>query len=397
MSGHLRRPFGFLTMGELNLGSLSHLDIQVRVLGGARNGKFNSNSLERCTYTILGSSSAGEHSNQEGPAAGSSKDPNNTSEEHPKHNHDRSAAMQAAMEFKLQDNDGNPLPVKLKHPPQPRHPQNKGVDSDPHGKGKAKAKPKKLKTVSEASSDSEDRNFVASGTDSGSSSSDYNTIKNVDKEKQISNEELVDSLLSKTVLDRFGGSRCKQKAITTTEKPPKKKRNCRTSSSDPTISFAIPSARSSSSIPVTQTSTQPQAPRRNPVYLFHKQVNLNSAGEPGKNGDKHYQCLHGNHKVITVTKAMKYSVNGLVGYLKSHAELMHHLYQILYAQSQENEKETGRSNQPTEKEIKITSGNCVFDDVAEQSYMAKLRKGLPSTIGEAFEQQKVKLAVCYRS
>ncbi|KAJ7825139.1 hypothetical protein B0H14DRAFT_2596794 [Mycena olivaceomarginata] len=38
MPGRFRRLFGYLTMAELNLGSLSHPDIRVRVLGGSNTG-----------------------------------------------------------------------------------------------------------------------------------------------------------------------------------------------------------------------------------------------------------------------------------------------------------------------------------------------------------------------
>ena len=33
-------------------------------------------------------------------------------------------------------------------------------------------------------------------------------------------------------------------------------------------------------------------------------------GQVGNSGDSHYKCYHGNRKVITVTCAMKYSLNG---------------------------------------------------------------------------------------
>ena len=49
---------------------------------------------------------------------------------------------------------------------------------------------------------------------------------------------------------------------------------------------------------------------RNPIYLFYENVEWNSNGEVGNPGDKHYKCLHGNMKILTVTKKMKYSLNG---------------------------------------------------------------------------------------
>ena len=51
----------------------------------------------------------------------------------------------------------------------------------------------------------------------------------------------------------------------------------------------------------------------NPIYLFYEVVHQNASGqpEPGKPGDKHYRCCHGNHKILTVTKLMKSNLNGL--------------------------------------------------------------------------------------
>ncbi|KAF8126752.1 hypothetical protein EV363DRAFT_1524320, partial [Boletus edulis] len=69
--------------------------------------------------------------------------------------------------------------------------------------------------------------------------------------------------------------------------------------------------------------------KRNPIYHFYESVSTNSRGEVGNSGDRHYKCYHGNRKVITVTRAMKYSVNGLVGHLKTHAQAMYRLYVIL--------------------------------------------------------------------
>jgi len=49
---------------------------------------------------------------------------------------------------------------------------------------------------------------------------------------------------------------------------------------------------------------------RNPIYHFYEAVGRNALGEVGADGDRHYQCLHGNMKVLTVTAKMKYSLNG---------------------------------------------------------------------------------------
>ena len=51
--------------------------------------------------------------------------------------------------------------------------------------------------------------------------------------------------------------------------------------------------------------------KRNPIYLFYEEVEVNEKGEVGEGGDKHYKCYHGNRKTFTITKAMNYSLNGM--------------------------------------------------------------------------------------
>ena len=51
--------------------------------------------------------------------------------------------------------------------------------------------------------------------------------------------------------------------------------------------------------------------KQNPIYLFYEQVNVNKDGKAGEPGDKHYRCYHGNHKVLTISKAMNCSLNGM--------------------------------------------------------------------------------------
>lgn len=50
--------------------------------------------------------------------------------------------------------------------------------------------------------------------------------------------------------------------------------------------------------------------KRNPIYLFYEQVNINQNGEHGEEGDKHYKCYHGSRKTFTITKKMNSSLNG---------------------------------------------------------------------------------------
>jgi hypothetical protein len=40
-------------------------------------------------------------------------------------------------------------------------------------------------------------------------------------------------------------------------------------------------------------------------------VEFPADGSPGKPGDKHYRCRHGNRKVLTITRAMNHNLNGM--------------------------------------------------------------------------------------
>lgn len=51
--------------------------------------------------------------------------------------------------------------------------------------------------------------------------------------------------------------------------------------------------------------------KRNPIYLFYEAVAMNTDGAPGKEGNKHYKCYHGTRKVLTITRAMRSSLNGM--------------------------------------------------------------------------------------
>lgn len=50
--------------------------------------------------------------------------------------------------------------------------------------------------------------------------------------------------------------------------------------------------------------------KRSPIYLFYEITMNGSDGTPGDDGDVHYRCLHGSHKVCTIKKSMKSNVNG---------------------------------------------------------------------------------------
>ena len=69
-----------------------------------------------------------------------------------------------------------------------------------------------------------------------------------------------------------------------------------------TVSFILASK-------ISQLVIQP-AGKWNPIYLFYEMVHKNLGGKIGNKGNRHYKCYHSNWKVITVTCAMKYSLNG---------------------------------------------------------------------------------------
>ncbi len=50
--------------------------------------------------------------------------------------------------------------------------------------------------------------------------------------------------------------------------------------------------------------------KKSPIYLFYEIVASGSDGTPGDNGDVHYHCLYGAHKICTIKKSMRSNLNG---------------------------------------------------------------------------------------
>ncbi|KAF8230876.1 hypothetical protein L208DRAFT_1124007, partial [Tricholoma matsutake] len=67
----------------------------------------------------------------------------------------------------------------------------------------------------------------------------------------------------------------------------------------------------------------------NPIYYFYEKVEHNAKGSILNIGNKHYKCHHGSQKVLMIMKAMKSSLNSLIGNLKSCSPSMFHFYSIL--------------------------------------------------------------------
>ena len=51
--------------------------------------------------------------------------------------------------------------------------------------------------------------------------------------------------------------------------------------------------------------------RTSPIYHFFQVAEANAQGEKGDAGDMHYQCFHGDRKVVTVGAKSKSSTNCL--------------------------------------------------------------------------------------
>jgi hypothetical protein len=127
---------------------------------------------------------------------------------------------------------------------------------------------------------------------------------------------------------------------------------------------------------------------------------MNAEGLPGKPGDKHYKCYHGNRKVRTITRAMRSSLSGtfsisvlsaylylklesgLIGHLKTHCPAMYRLFLLL----------KGRKEPPTDEEKAIAAGEMVLDPTKATEYLVQLDKASTSIV-DIFTQQHQHAAV----
>ncbi|KAJ7868985.1 hypothetical protein B0H14DRAFT_2572136 [Mycena olivaceomarginata] len=121
-------------------------------------------------------------------------------------------------------------------------------------------------------------------------------------------------------------------------------------------------------ISVTEYS---QSNYRNPIRLFFEDVTETNHGKPAEKGGKFYRCYHGeSKKILKMSKAMRSSLNGevsflrakieslteirgLTGHLKSHAEDMYQLFEILKS----------RGAPATSEEIEIAKGKKTFSSL----------------------------------
>ncbi|KAJ6481152.1 hypothetical protein C8R45DRAFT_1151991 [Mycena sanguinolenta] len=216
----------------------------------------------------------------------------------------------------------------------------------------------RVKRVPETQSEEEDEDFdsdmpglqpLSDSDDSAGEESDC---------ELIDNDEIADLLASKTIPLRGGSSSKPQ----TRRKPgaAKRKRN-------PDVAPA-PAAHNSRKVTVEEVEDEDDPPKP-----------TNSAGSAGKEGDKHYKCRHGNGRIITVTKAMRYNISGLTTHLKKDFPVMYRLYQALY---------TRKDEPPTAQEVELARGNVPVDSEAAKTYLGKVEYATANILKSLENQAK---------
>jgi hypothetical protein len=105
--------------------------------------------------------------------------------------------------------------------------------------------------------------------------------------------------------------------------------------------------------------------KKSPIYFFYEIVPNGADSTPGDDGDVHYCCLHGSHKICTIKKSMRSNLNGksyafigclyrltlflvLVNNLRVHIKPMYRLYCFL----------KDREQPPTDHEIAYVTARC---------------------------------------
>ncbi|KAJ8515669.1 hypothetical protein ONZ45_g6946 [Pleurotus djamor] len=124
-----------------------------------------------------------------------------------------------------------------------------------------------------------------------------------------------------------------------------------------------------------QSKAAASSGRRNPIYHFYEEVPVGADGRSNV-GDKHFKCYHGHRKILTITKAMRYSLNGLTGHLKTHFPAMYRLYLVLKF----------RTTGPTDSEIAIAHAETVLDAETAATYVSSLEQASENIVA-AFNRQ----------
>ncbi|KAJ7088224.1 hypothetical protein C8R43DRAFT_298081 [Mycena crocata] len=222
---------------------------------------------------------------------------------------------------------------------------------------------RKQKTV--VNTDSEDGDFT--GSDSGSDSDS-------EIEEVISNEEVADSLPSKTVN--------KGKARATNPAP--KKRVKKSAPSAPSASAEASSSSSgaaagpSSATPPAGPSKQSQSgagKQKNPIYLFFEPVTSDSDGSQAE-GARYFKCFLGNREIVSITKSANHNTSKLQKHLEATSKAHFRLFHVLWK----------RSEPPTAFEISLAKGVERMTDALTKEYQQKSDK-ISGNIKEMLQKQ----------
>ncbi|TFK33992.1 hypothetical protein BDQ12DRAFT_669813 [Crucibulum laeve] len=230
--------------------------------------------------------------------------------------------------------------------------------------------------IESADEDDEDYSGLVEFTDS---ESDLDSDLEMDVE--MTNEELANSLPAKLV-PSTKAAKCKH-AQSAAQFSTKKGHQVNTEAAEDTEVQKTNRTRvadDNDNNPTKEKSQNKTIGKQNPIYYFYEAV-VSTEDGVSIPGNKYYKCLYGNNQIFTVTKAMKYSLNGLLGNLKTKFPAMYKLYLILKA----------HPTLPTEDEIAIASGKKVLNVEEASKYIMKLESALQNII-YALEQQAIHAA-----
>ncbi|KAK7007663.1 ribonuclease H-like domain-containing protein [Favolaschia claudopus] len=197
-----------------------------------------------------------------------------------------------------------------------------------------------------------------------------------DSDAELDNDELADLLPTKTVPARGGNSTRLQKRKRTVEEAGAPRRNVTVEEVDDEDGDVNPQNTATNEELGDDSSKQTF---KNPIYYFYELVGKNSEGFPGNPGDKHYKCRHGNGRIITVTKKMRYNISGLTTHLRKDFPVMYRLYQALY---------TRRDEPITPQEIDLARGKIPVDSEAAKLYLGRIETATANIIQSLENQAK---------
>ncbi|KAH9160626.1 hypothetical protein EDB89DRAFT_871052 [Lactarius sanguifluus] len=253
----------------------------------------------------------------------------------------------------------------------------------PNHRASAKRKRTTADNATTVDTDTEDKTFIgpvtSGGSDDGSDSDDVD----------IGNKEIADMLPSMTVPEvksRKGHALKPKRKANTTAAPAKKARTCsvraeQVEDEDSLYSTATRNATISPMSSFPNPTKKAGSTKKSPIYLFYEIVANGADGTPGDDGDVHYRCLHGAHKVCTIKKSMRSNLNTLVNNLRVHVKSMYQLYCVL----------KDRDGPPTPDEIDIASTKRQLDGNAAAEYLLKLEQS-SENIKKAFQDQRARVA-----